>query len=136
MAIETAHTGSKVVDATTELGDLHFHIVPSEAWSGPDDLCAHPASSRDESVLDERRDSSLDRHVGNIKPLSQGLDRRQLSAHSKPTPNNLGTNRRGHTRVPRHWFLIRICHKPTLPKRSDQPARNPRVGLANVAKPS
>ncbi len=133
MAIETVHTSSKVVDATTELGDLHFYIVPSKGWSGADDLCAHPTSSHDESVLDEGRDSSLDRHVGNIKPLSQGLDRRQLSAHGKPTPNDLGTYRRGHTRVPRHWTLSRICHTSTLPKRSDQPARKPRVGLANVA---
>jgi hypothetical protein len=133
MTIETVHTGSKVVDPMTEIGDLHFDIVPPNGWDGPDDLCAHTASSHDESVFDERCDSALDRHVGNVKALGQGLDRRQLSAHCESTANDLDTNGRGHTRVPRDWCLSRICHTSTLPKRSDWPARDPRVGLANMA---
>lgn len=133
MAIETVHTCTKVVDAMTELGDLHFHIVPSTGCGGADDLCAHAASSHDQSVIDKCRDSSLDRHVGNVEPLGQGLDRWQLSAHCEPTPGDLGVNGSSHARIPRDRCLSRICHTATLPKRSDWPARYPRVGLANMA---
>lgn len=69
MGIETVHAGNKVVDAMTELGDFDSHIVPPKGCGRADDLCSHAASRHDKAVLDERRDGSLDRHVGDIKPF-------------------------------------------------------------------
>jgi len=116
MAIETVHTGSKVVDAVTELGDLLIHVVSSKRRRRADDLCAHAASSHDKSVLDERRDGSLDRHVGNIKPFRERFDRRQFSADGEPAADDLGVNGGCHARISRNGCLSRICHTSTLPK--------------------
>lgn len=116
MAIETIHTGSKVIDAMTQLGDLHSNIVPPKGCARSDDLCSHAASRHDQAVLDQRRDGSLDRHMGNIKSFRERLDRRQRSTHSEPTTDDLGANRRRNPCIPRYGGRSRICHTPTLPK--------------------
>jgi len=133
MAIKTLNTGSEGIHPVTKVCDLHIDIAPSLGRARADNLRTHPTTGDDQAILDQGRQCALDRHVGNIKPFGEGLDRGQLGTHGIPAARDLGMDSRGHTRVPRDGCLSRVCHTSTLPKQSRQPTRQPRVGLANMA---